>query len=161
MSRRTHCLATYGFRSRTRRLTLIALACCLSFAGCDSGPQGPPRVDTFPITGKLTIDGNPVGNVAVKANPVGKELSAANVSSSTFTDAEGNFEISTYESGDGVPEGDYTLTFMWGSRSLMTGRYEGPDKLNERYLDPEASEFKVSVKPGEEIDLGTIELTTK
>lgn len=118
-------------------------------------------MDTFPITGKLTIDGNPVGNVAVKANPVGKELSAANVSSSTFTDAEGNFEISTYESGDGVPEGDYTLTFMWGSRSLMTGRYEGPDKLNERYLDPEASEFKVSVKPGEEIDLGTIELTTK
>lgn len=149
------------FGARASRWSLSVLACCLLIAGCEDGPQGPPRVDTFPIKGKLTIDGNPEVGVAVKLNPVGKEVSAANVNSSTFTDADGAFTIGTYESGDGAPEGDYTLTFMWGTRSLVTGRYGGPDKLNERYLDPEASEVKVTVNPGEEIDLGTIELTTE
>ena len=77
-----------------------------------------------------------------------------------FTDEEGKFEISTYESSDGVPAGEYALTFMWGKWN-MSGSYGGPDKLNDRYTDPKTSEVKVTVKDGEPTDLGTIELTTK
>ena len=70
-------------------------------------------------------------------------------------------EIATYEASDGVPEGEYVLTFMWGKINLISGGYGGPDKLNGRYTDPETSEVKVTVKAGEATELGTIELTTK
>jgi hypothetical protein len=43
----------------------------------------------------------------------------------------------------------------------MSRDYSGPDKLNDRYSDPEKSEIKVTVMPGEPTDLGEIKLTTK
>ncbi len=54
--------------------------------------------------------------------------------SSAFTGPDGEFSISTYESGDGVPAGDYVLTFMWGQKEAFSGRYGGPDKLGNRNL---------------------------
>lgn len=128
-------------------------------SGCrDEGPRGGPRIETFPITGQVTVDGNPTETLLVVANPVGKAAVPTTISS--FTDKEGKFSISTYESDDGAPEGDYKLTFKWGQWG-MNGRYGGPDKLNDRYTDPEKSEIAVTVKKGEPIDLGTIQLTTK
>ncbi|MDA1211202.1 MAG: hypothetical protein O2955_01725 [Planctomycetota bacterium] len=129
----------------------------LSVAGCGSdGPQGGPRVETFPITGTVTIDGQPVETLLVVCHPVEKGPVPTTISS--FTDKEGKFSIGTYESGDGAPEGDYKLTFKWGQWNM--GRYGGPDKLNDRYTAAEKSEVTVSVKKGVPIDLGTIALTT-
>ncbi len=81
--------------------------------------------------------------------------------SSALTGEDGKFEISTYQSGDGLPPGDYVLTFMWGKMNLIAGSYGGPDQLEKKYLDPEKSEFKVTVKEGEPVDLGEIKLVTK
>ena len=81
--------------------------------------------------------------------------------STANTDAEGKFKVSTYESGDGIPEGTYAVTFMWGQVNLMTMSYGGPDKLNDRYSDPETSTFKVTVKRGEPANMGKLLLTTK
>jgi|GEM_PF-6901309 len=50
---------------------------------------------------------------------------------------------------------------MWGAISLMSGRYEGPDKLKGRYSKLEKSEFSVTVEDGKENDMGEIALTTK
>ena len=46
-----------------------------------------------------------------------------------LTDQDRVFSVNTYESGDGAPEGDYTVTFMWGQYNLACGSYGGPDKL--------------------------------
>ena len=92
---------------------LFSVAILLAIAiGCS--PQGPPRTPTFPVTGQVYVDGQPAAELAVfftNANGVDKEqptFSTAN------TDAEGKFKVSTYESGDGIPEGTYAVTFMWG-----------------------------------------------
>jgi hypothetical protein len=81
--------------------------------------------------------------------------------SQTATDADGNFAISTYAAGDGVPAGEYVLVFSWKEFNIMARAYSGPDKLKGRYSDPKTSQIKVSVKEGEPLDLGIIPLTTK
>ncbi len=81
--------------------------------------------------------------------------------SRTEADGEGNFKLATYEAGDGVPAGDYVLTFVMQEFNLMSREYSGPDQLGGRYADPKTSEVKITVKDGEPTDLGVIELKTK
>ncbi|MCR4411154.1 MAG: hypothetical protein NUV77_01875 [Thermoguttaceae bacterium] len=135
------------------------VGCCffLVLVGC--GRKGPPRKETFPVRGTLVIDGRPVGNVAVRCVSV-QNLDASTPPSATFTRDDGTFEISTYEKSDGVPEGEYVLTFEWGELNLVTRTYGG-DKLGGRYRDAKQSKFRFKVEKGKPVDLGRIELTTK
>lgn len=128
------------------------------FCGC--GQQQAFRKETFPVKGKVLVDGNPEKNVAVvcvRLSSVDKEHPTE---SQCFTLDDGSFEVGTYESKDGVPEGDYALTFRWGEWNLFTKSYDG-DKLNSRYLDPETSPAKFTVKKGKPMDLGEIKLTSQ
>ena len=137
---------------------VVSCLVVLSVAGCGKEQRGGPRVDTFPITGMVMVDGQPGAILQVKCHPADDIGVATPVGG--LTDREGNFSISTYERGDGAPEGEYKVTFYWGAYQFRGG-YGGKDKLHERYLDPEESKYSVTVKKGEKSDLGTIELTTK
>ena len=106
------------------------------------------------------MDGKPVEQMAVRCINVAGIDTQDPTESSTFTDAEGKFEIATYQSGDGVPVGSYVLTFQWGERNLISFQYGG-DKFNGKYSDPKTSTIKFDVQEGQPTDLGTIELTTK
>ncbi len=131
---------------------VVAAAC----AGCGGEPKGGPRVDTFPVSGVVLVDGTPTAGVLVACYPQGEtEVKRRLV---TQTDDQGAFSIGTYESSDGLPEGEYKLTFEW-----IEGTMLGPetDKLKGAYSDPEKSEHPVTVKDGEENDLGEIKLSTK
>lgn len=128
--------------------------------GCSEKPD-PNQLKTFPVTGLVWVDGKPAESLAVNCHNV-KGLNSKNPTlSQALTDKDGKFQIGTYNNGDGVPEGDYTLTYMWGGWQGISMRYGGPDKLNDRYNDPEKSPTKFKVEKGKPIDLGKIELTTK
>ena len=107
------------------------------------------------------VDGQPANFLAVKANATAGVDQKAPTYSSAFTDAEGKFTLSTYETGDGIPAGQYTLTFNWGEMNMLTMAYGGVDKLKGKYSDPAKSEFKVDVGPDKPLDLGTFDLKTK
>tara|TARA_R110002095_G_scaffold212564_3_gene201979 strand:+ start:7336 stop:7785 length:450 start_codon:yes stop_codon:yes gene_type:complete len=128
--------------------------------GCSEEQRGGPREETTPITGVVLVDGKPAADLQVKAIPENPEGVTELLPIAGFTDPEGKFSLSTYESGDGAPEGDYKLIFMWGQRSLMRGGYGAPDKLKKKYLDPKKSEYSVKVVKGTPNDMGTIELKT-
>ena len=143
--------------------TLGCLA-CVALCSCGGEETGPniEKVPTYPISGQVTVDGSPVGNILVKCQTVGESKSGAVTPTvSATTDAEGRFEIGTYTTGDGAPEGEYVLTFVWQERELLSGRFGGEDKLKGRYSDPKKSEIKVVVEKGKPNDLGAIALTTK
>lgn len=143
---------------RTVQLLLLA-GVCLSCLAC--GEEGPPRKETYPVTGEVHVDGEPANYLAVTCHDTKGLDSTSPTTSSAFTGEDGKFSISTYESGDGVPAGEYVLTFMWGQKEALSGRYGGPDKLNNRYADPKASEVRFTVESGKPTDLGQIQLTTK
>lgn len=150
--------------SSTLRWFALLLLVPVFLVGCSGGETlDPPfRKETAAVTGVITVDGEPPsGPVVIKCYPVAGIDKEHPSSSSSRTGDLGAFEISTYEKGDGIPEGDYVLTFTWQKFNTFSMNFSGPDKLNGRYKDPRKSEIKVSVKGAEPIDLGTIELTTK
>ncbi len=154
-------LASLVARQTTGRVLGIGLAMlgCLVLGGCGGGTEG--RKTTHRISGTVHVDGQPANYLAVRAHPVAGVDKGDPTYSSAFTDEEGKFVLSTYESGDGIPEGQYTLTFNWGEMNLLSMSYGGPDKLKKRYDDPVKSEIKITVGPDQPEDIGVIELTTK
>lgn len=143
-----------GFAAGVAGCLLFVLIC----GGC--GPVKPDRKATYPVTGLVLVDGKPGPAIKVELTDVkGIDREQPTVSH-TFTGTDGKFAISTYENGDGVPEGDYILTFYWGELHPLSMQYGGEDKLKNRYSDPEKSTFKVKVEKDKPVDLGTIELTT-
>jgi hypothetical protein len=142
------------------RRAAIPAALIVLFCSC-SKEEG-FRKETFPVKGEVYVDGSPAPQLQVTCHDVKGMDKEHPTFSSAFTNEEGKFEISTYESADGVPEGEYVLTFMWGQMNMISMSYGGPDKLNGRYRDPKAADAKrVTVTKGTPADLGRIELTTK
>ena len=142
---------TCGLRSFAGFAILVAVGC--------TEPSN--RKPTYPVSGQVVVDGQPAENLAVRAHQI-EGFDAENPTyASAFTDAEGRFVLSTYEAGDGIPEGKYSLTFMWGKINPLSMAYGGPDRLKGRYTDPQKSEVVIDVGPDSEIDLGRIELTTR
>ncbi|MFQ5732027.1 MAG: hypothetical protein ACE5KM_08735 [Planctomycetaceae bacterium] len=140
-----------------RAAAILTVALC-----CSCGKEETNRKPTFPVTGRVTVDGKAPGSpIAVKCHPVDGMDKQNPTISSAFTAEGGKFEISTYNSGDGIPEGQYVLTFYWGKHNPFTMNYGGPDKLKNRYKNPKTSKFKITVKAGEPTDLGRIDLKTK
>ncbi len=127
---------------------------------CGACSKEPERKATFPVTGVIKVDGQIVADLAVRCHDTKGIDKADPTESAAKTDAEGKFQISTYKSGDGMPVGDYVLTFAWGEINLISMQYSG-DKFNGKYADPATSPHKFTVKEGVPTDLGTIELTTK
>lgn len=144
-----------------KRLAL-SLMLCLVVGGCGKKDN---RTKTYPVVGKVLVDGKPVEMIAVRCISASGMDKDNPTMSSAFTDKDGRFEINTYEKGDGVPEGNYVLTFEWGSFNMVSRGYGG-DKFKKKYSDPKKSEVKFTVsadkaEDGKPIDLGSIELKTK
>ncbi len=142
--------------TRLHFVALLSVVCLLT----SCGPKGPPRKETFPVTGELIVDGKPAAAVQVTLTDTKGMDQELPTYSSAMTEENGKFSISTYELGDGVPEGDYVVTFVWGELNLFSMQYGGPDKLKDKYSDPKTSTFKIKVEKGKPADMGRIELTT-
>ena len=148
--------------SWNRNWILITL---LVFAGCgEPGPQGPPRVKTVPVTGRVVVDGGTVElpkQVIIRAHSISGESPTDTVPGAN-ANPDGTFSMSSYETADGLPVGEYRLTFQLVQRDLMRGGFTGDD-FRGKYNSPEDSEHRVTVteNDSEPIVLETIELTTK
>jgi hypothetical protein len=136
--------------------TCFAMALLVLSMGC--GGSDVNRKATFPVKGKVTAPGS---GIQIECHPVAGLDTQNPTVSRTECDAEGTFSISTYTAGDGVPAGDYILTFVWQEFNIMSRNYGGPDKLKGRYADAAKSTVKVTVKSEGETDLGEIALVTK
>ena len=69
----TRAIARSGTRQEFRprcslRMNLVLTCCCMAMIGC--GSQG---FDVAPVTGKVTLDGKPVGGLVVNFQPSAKE----------------------------------------------------------------------------------------
>lgn len=143
---------------RTKRMRVPICLALMLFLGCSSSRDY--GTATFPVTGTVVVDGEPVAGVSVKLHHQTQPDSENLTTSTAFTDADGTFAISTFEQGDGAPAGEYTVTFEWGEYNVIS-RAMGPDKLKGKYSDPKKSGHNVTVTAGTPSDMGRINLTTK
>ncbi len=136
---------------------VAGLVAAWTIAGCSKKKE---EVVMTPVKGVVIIDGQPRDMVAVRCHPTAENAKTIASIGQAFTNKKGEFTISSISTGDGLPAGEYVLTFEWGQMNYLTNQYGGPDKLNGRYKDPKQSKVKFTVVENKPVDLGRIELTT-
>ncbi len=140
----------------TLRVVFVTfLLISLVVVGCSSKVVGGPRLKTTPLSATVHVDGEPAAGLIVTALPDAGSSSAKRPVI-TITDAKGKFSAGTYQAGDGLPEGTYTLVFRW-----PTIGESRKDKLNGSYAEPKESKHKVTIVDGKSNDLGVIDLYTE
>lgn len=141
-----------------RRLISKVVLLCLLTMGCSGGERRPPNEKpVLPVSGIVHVDGAPLAGIEIVFHAKTQDANNATLSVAT-TDAEGRFRAWTYQKDDGIPPGEYTLSFKDQSQAKPHLR-DNPDLFKDKYSNKDASEFKVTVPAtGEPIDMGTIEL---
>lgn len=89
--------------NQSGRAALVCVLLTVSFAaGCSSEPAKPA---TFPVSGTVTRNGQPVVGATLIFVPSATGAEAA----IGMTDAEGRYQLTTFTSGDGARAGEYRV----------------------------------------------------
>src|SRR5262245_37962723 len=80
----------------------LAVTSALCF-GCGSSDL------PVPVSGKVTVDGVPVGNAGIVFHP--KDGKGRPASAETADD--GTYRLTTFKSGDGALKGEYQVSLVW------------------------------------------------
>lgn len=132
-----------AFRLLFAVVPLIAASCSSESAG---------RVPVFPVRGECFVNGEPAERAIVIFHPISaSEPKTTNPNGRV--QADGSFQLTTYESGDGAPAGDYAVTIFWPEppKSPIAHPDMGPDRLKNRYMNPGTSKIHITVKEGENL----------
>jgi hypothetical protein len=113
-------------------------------SGC--GKSGPENI--LPVAGQVFVAGQPAAGATVTFYPVKKDDTSRFASATV--DEKGVFPLTTVTAYDGAAPGEYRVAITWAER---LGRDEGedlygPDKLQDRYANPDTSTLLVTVEPG-------------
>lgn len=144
--------------ARTRPRAVVILAALAAVAATSCGG----RKACYPVSGTVLVNGKPAPDCVVQfhsSDPADHE-GPNRVIPVAMADENGKFKLSTYEANDGVPAGEYTVTFTWRQRSgLLKNQFDGPDRLKGKYNTKETG-LKVTVEPKPQ-ELPPFQLTTK
>lgn len=135
------------------RMTVLAMALML-VQGC--GPSIPSNPATYPVRGKVTLDGQPLKRGFVRFDPVspGKGLAAEGEIQS-----DGRYEARVFVGQQGTTPGEYKVSIAPLSRQQEGDLVAEALDVPAKYQKPETSDITKTVTSGENsID---IELTSK
>lgn len=125
-------------------LVVAAAATILAASGC--GPAGEARPDLMPVTGQLSINGKPASGAMLVFHPSSKvDFDARGTRPRATVEQDGHFQVTTYQSGDGIPVGDYDLSVLWFDNPDGSNPH---DKLGGQYAVPERSNLHVTISDG-------------
>ena len=125
--------STESVRVRARLLLL----CLCVIMGC-SQATGPVK---YPVSGMVTVNGEPAEGVAVVFHHNDAGLPANLRYPTAVSDAEGLFQISSTGNKDGAVAGEYAVTFTW----LSSSELDAFDMFNGALGIPATTRFKVVV----------------
>jgi hypothetical protein len=130
------------------RLASVAATLLLAVTTAGCGKAEPERVAVFPTTGKITFKGQPTIGATVLLHPKAPQEKVPAPRASVAPD--GTFKLSTFNTGDGAPEGEYVLTVKWYKPVKNGGDVvSGPNVIPAKYTQAESSTIVVRVAAGE------------
>lgn len=129
------------------RVAAAATLLALFVTGCGQG-DSIKRVKTTPVQGEVLFDGNPIPGALVVFHPASPGNNGAPPARATVQD-DGVFHLTTYDSGDGIPPGDYKVTVEWRPLVENGGEFKaGPNRLPEKYARPDTTDLVVNIAEG-------------
>jgi hypothetical protein len=131
--------------SHRRALVFLLVAAALvSLPACGKGGRKP----VYPVHGKV-LDGSnkPAVGALVVFHPVNATDDDPNKPRG-YVEEDGSFALTTYDKGDGAPEGEYVATVEWRPPRKTPFEPDPGDKLNGRYSDPKKSPHRFKVEKG-------------
>jgi hypothetical protein len=130
---------------------VVGLLIVVALVGC--GGSDKPKL--APVTGVVTLDGQPIEGAAVMFMPT-----AGGRPAHGSTDAHGRFELMTFKTGDGALVGEHRVSVTKMKLSGVTTTDDGlsgttdPTAIKqewltpEKYASPETSGLTATVKKG-------------
>lgn len=116
----------------------------------------------FPVSGRIVYRGQPIPDATVCLHPVKSfEDDKPTVLPRATVNSEGAFIVSTYNTNDGAPAGQYHVTVSWAG-PLDGLNEDAQDALRERiprkYLNVQTTDLVVDVTDREHNHLSEIQL---
>jgi hypothetical protein len=124
---------------------MLAALVSLSALGCGKAAS---KVATHPAKGSITFKGQPIHGALLTLHPKAPienvPAPRANVGK------DGSFRVTTFNGGDGAPEGDYVLTVKW-YKPIKNGNdlISGPNVIPPKFGAPETSGVVVHIAAGD------------
>ncbi len=126
--------------SESKRAFLIIVSACIScvLMGCSKGEQ---RLPTHQVVGKVLRKGAGLPNATVVFHA--KDSAKGFFKPRATTNANGEFVLTTYESGDGAPAGEYEVTLeQW---IFLNPEVGATNRLPNKLGVPSTSGLKATV----------------
>lgn len=137
-------------RVRSPRAALPALGLALVVAGC--GPSDPKLKPVYPVRGSVFVHDKPAVGAVVMFHPLPLGSgSTRSLPSRGTVGQDGTFRLTTYNTDDGAPEGEYAVAVYWPAKRTGTRVADEdssdlpPDRLGLRYNNPATSAVKARV----------------
>jgi hypothetical protein len=143
-------LPTRSFNGFMRRSLLFLGIASWVVAASGCGDDG-DRIQVYPVEGKVLVNGQPAQGATVALYPTSSALAEARLPPPTGTvDANGEFRLTSYESNDGAPAGEFQVTIVWPEPPPPNpvGVFEQKDRLRGRYANPQTSKLTATVEAG-------------
>jgi len=125
----------------------------LAVMGCGGGGTEGPK--TFPVTGKLTVGGQPVPDVIVQLIP----LDPAKLGAAGKTDASGQFKVTATNGTAGAVAGKYKVVLQ-KTGGMDASQYTNPGAGGPPKVTlPFPAEYAAAATTPKEIDVGNAAVT--
>jgi hypothetical protein len=134
----------------TGLVELSVIAGIFSLAlGCGK-TQDPNRLPVFPTSGKVSLQGKVPAGAFLVLHPKNATPATESVRPRAHVKQDGSFELSSYESNDGAPAGEYAVTVEWRQTIKFPNgdAGPGPNLVPRHYSRPETSPVTVNIAEG-------------
>jgi hypothetical protein len=111
---------------KMRRVWCICICVCAISCGGKQYGDHPPH----PVSGRIVVNGQPADKADILFFHAG-DWGEKTIIPIARTDDDGTFKLSTYDTEDGAPNGEYEITIVWPA--YRHGRDIGPDRLGGKY----------------------------
>jgi hypothetical protein len=119
---------------------LLLVAAIGSIAGCNSRDG----VALFPVEGVLKCNGQPLAGAQVVFHP--RERTAKVPPARAQTDASGKFKLTTFNTHDGAPAGEYAVTVEFFPLQQWQDEFiAGRNVLPPRYASPATTDLRIRI----------------
>ena len=114
-------------------VTVLGLAAC----------GGSDFHKVYPVKGTILVNGRPANDCLIYLNRTFDDNHPRRVTPYALTGENGEFQITSYITNDGAPEGEYVVTIEWRERSgVLNNNFEGIDRLDGAYAKVESTKSR-------------------